>query len=263
MSLLVKLLPVVALGVVGAMNSDALKKNLAVIQEARIAATSGIEMRGIADAVAQQMADDSTLPIVNFGEFLKDAMMEKGGQETRDASADMWETPYRILVNPPKNGFEIWSAGPDKLWKSDDDLKYLYVLTGIAGKDAITPEMIRQAQIVQGRYDRENAAQDTGSSTGSSSSDTNTRSTPNSSTGKQSSGSDAEQRRVKSQRERAESGSSAAQLSYGERLAKGDGVEKDLEAAKKMLEGAIENLESNILRRKAEGILNKVNAQLK
>ncbi|MFT4690487.1 MAG: hypothetical protein ACJASX_000922 [Limisphaerales bacterium] len=263
MSLLVKLLPVVALGVVGAMNSDALKKNLAVIQEARIAATSGIEMRGIADAVAQQMADDSTLPIVNFGEFLKDAMMEKGGQETRDASADMWKTPYRILVNPPKNGFEIWSAGPDKLWKSDDDLKYLYVLTGIAGKDAITPPLIRQAQIVQGRYDRENAAQDSGSSTGSSSSGTNTRSTPNSSTGKQSSGSAAEQRRVESQRERAESGSAAAQLSYGERLAKGDGVEKDLEAAKKMLEGAIENIESNILRRKAEGILNKVNAELK
>tara|TARA_Y100001934_G_scaffold144455_1_gene173611 strand:+ start:4106 stop:4891 length:786 start_codon:yes stop_codon:yes gene_type:complete len=256
MSALAKLLPVAALGIVGAVNSDALKKNLGVIQEVRIAATSGIEMRGIADAVAQQMATDETLPIANFSEFLKDAMMEKGGKETRDKDADMWGTPYRILVNPPKNGFEIWSAGPDTDFKTEDDLKYLYVLTGIAGKQAITPEMVRQAQLVQARYNQEDQAQESGSA-GSSASQQ--RQQTASRTKARPSNNDRERRRAQSQKDRAESGSATAQLSYGERLATGDEyVEKDLDAAKAMLEEAAENLDSSILKRKAKSILDRI-----
>ena len=48
MSALLKILPLAAAAGVAVMNADALKKSLGVISKVQVAATSGVEMQGIA-----------------------------------------------------------------------------------------------------------------------------------------------------------------------------------------------------------------------
>ncbi|MBM3871954.1 MAG: hypothetical protein FJ392_13525, partial [Verrucomicrobia bacterium] len=105
MSALLKILPLAAAAGVAAANSDALKKSLDIIGKVQVAATSGVEMQGIAEALAGDFIETKDLPIENFGAWLKDNMREKGGKETRDKSKDPWGTEYRLNVDVPKNGF--------------------------------------------------------------------------------------------------------------------------------------------------------------
>ena len=146
MSALLKILPLAAAAGVAVMNADALKKSLGVVEKVRGAATSGIEMQGIAEALAGDFVETKDLPIENFGDWLKENMREKGGKETRDKSKDPWGTEYRLTVDVAKNGFNVLSAGPDKEWKTEDDLNYFYSLTGIEGKNAIRPELAARAR---------------------------------------------------------------------------------------------------------------------
>lgn len=262
MSVLTKLLPIGAIGLVGAMNSDALKENLGIIQQAKVAATSGIEMRGIADAVAQEYVNEKKLPLLNFSKYLAESLMEKGGQETRKPYEDMWETPYRIYLNVGRNGFEIRSAGPDKEWYNEDDLSYLYVLTGLGGKDAISPGQIKEMERVEAAYTFLDAKQSSG---GGATAVANNNNTQNTKSGQstQRNVSEVEQKRLESQIRRAESGSATAKMALAERMLTGDElVEKDLEQAKKYLEESVKKLDSETYRRKAERLLGVVNAEL-
>jgi hypothetical protein len=131
MSVLLKILPLAAAAGVAVMNGDALKKSLDVVDKVRSAATSGVEMQGIAEALARDFVDDKNLPVEDFGGWLKENMRQKDGRETRDKSKDPWGTEYRLTVDVPKNGFSVLSAGPDTNWKSEDDLNFFYSLTGI------------------------------------------------------------------------------------------------------------------------------------
>lgn len=263
MSVLTKLLPIGAIGLVGVMNSDALKENLDIIQQAKVAATSGIEMRGIADAVAQDYAEDKRLPILNFSHFLAENLMEKGGQETRDPSKDMWETPYRIYLNVPKNGFEIRSAGQDKTWYSEDDLSYLYVLTGLGGKEAISPGQIREMERLEAYYAQLDARQTSDESSSNELANNAAQQSDATNRRPQRNNNEVERKRLESQMRRAEDGSASAMMALAERMMTGDElVEKDLEQAKKYLEEAVEKLDSETYRRKAERLLGVVNAEL-
>jgi len=262
MSVLTKLLPIGAIGLVGAMNSDALKENLGIIQQAKVAATSGIEMRGIADAVAQEYVDEKRLPLLNFSHYLTENLMEKGGQTTRKPHEDMWETPYRIYLNVPRNGFEIRSAGPDKTWYNEDDLSYLYVLTGLGGKDAISAAQQGEMERLEAHYAQLDAQQSSGSSSNEVANN-NSQSSAANSKSPQRNASEVEQRRLESQIRRAESGSATAMMALAERMITGDAlVEKDLEQAKTYLEESVKKLDSETYRRKAERLLGMVNAEL-
>ncbi|MBL6764177.1 MAG: hypothetical protein ISQ14_04415 [Verrucomicrobiae bacterium] len=255
MSVMTKLLPIAAIGVVGAMNSDAIKNNLDIISRAKVAATSGIEMRNVADAVAIQFTESQRLPFLNFGRFLVENTVEKGGAETRDRSKDMWGAPYRIYMNYQKKGFEIRSAGPDVIWGSTDDLQYLYVLPGSDVQAALAKQAAEWQRLVAyyKQLDAENGANadatdpqmDAKNSGSQNASKTN----------------DAELKRFQSQMQRAEAGSASAKLSLAERFIQGDEiVEKDPAKAEQLLEEALEGIDSQILKTKAENLLRLIRA---
>lgn len=269
MSVMTKLLPIAALGIVGAMNSDAIKENLDIIGRAKVAATSGIEMRNIADAVAIEFSEKQRLPLLNFGVFLKANTEEKGGEETRDRSKDMWKTPYRIVMNHPESGFEIWSAGPDRYWGNDDDLRYLYVLSGPDVKSTLARQA-REWQRLVAHYRQLDASQGDEPSPGgeavaaSEAAEAELEALAGDMMGQaKAKVSDAELKRYESQMKRAESGSTSAMLSVAERLMKGDSVvEKDAGQAKQFLEKVIATSDSQIIKSKAENLLRLVNAEL-
>lgn len=264
MSVFTKLLPLAAIGVVGAMNSDAIKGNLDIMSRAKVAATSSIEMRNIADAVAFSYGTKQRLPLLNFGVFLKENMEEKGGSETRDRSQDMWNSPYRIVMDHPKSGFEVWSAGPDRYWGNGDDLRYLYVLPG-TDVQAQLAKQAREWQRVVAYYKQQDAAQgdppaEGQAVTGNNGADKAVATAPPATDSPQPSNADL--KRFESLLQRAESGSTSAKLSLAERFLKGDQVVgKDLAKAKQYLNEAVKEADSQILKNKARDLLNQIETE--
>lgn len=58
-----------------------------------------------------------------FGEYLRKNMRNPG--KPRDFALDQWGTPYKLVVEG-RSGFEIVSAGPDKSFDTDDDVKAIH-----------------------------------------------------------------------------------------------------------------------------------------
>lgn len=264
MSALLKILPLAAAAGVAAANSDALKKSLDIIGKVQVAATSGVEMQGIAEALAGDFIETKDLPIENFGAWLKDNMREKGGKETRDKSKDPWGTEYRLNVDVPKNGFTVLSAGPDKGWASDDDLKYFYSLTGIEGKNAISRELAARAQAHAARVGTSASSiagtPGAGRATGPRSASTGKSSAPP----KPSQSAEETTRKViEAQTKRAESGEAQAAFDLAIRYITEDGVLKDYNEAKKLLEQAVKNADSQTLRDRAQTQLDNLKKALK
>ena len=261
MSALLKLLPVAAAAGVAVMNADSLKKNLNVIGKFQVAATSGVEMQGIAEAVAQDFIETKDLPVEKFGEFLKENMREKGGKESRDRSKDPWGTAYRLSVDVPKNGFTVQSAGPDKTWKTDDDLNYFYSLTGIVGKNAISAELASRAHAAASRQ---------GMNTGTGTAGLAGPGKPTSATIKANlpppkpsqSAEETLRKVIDSQTKRAEAGDPQAAFDLAVRYITENGVLKDYSEAKKLLEIAVSNADSQTLKEKAQNKLDQLNQVL-
>lgn len=260
MSALLKLLPLAAAAGVAVMNADALKKSLGVVDKVRGAATSGIEMQGIAEALAGDFIETKDLPLENFGDWLKENMREKGGKDTRDKSKDPWGTEYRLNVDVPKNGFNVLSAGPDKAWKTDDDLNYFYSLTGIEGKNAIKPELAARARAAAAKQGTSTASSP-GTGTGGSRAST-TKATTSAPPKMSQSVEETTRRVIENQIKRAESGDAQASFDLANRYITQDGVEKDYATAKKLLETAVKNADSQTLRDKAQTQLDNVNKVL-
>jgi TPR repeat protein len=223
MSVLFKLLPVAAAGLVGMANADRLKKNFDVIGQVQVAATAGIEMQGIADAVMMDFTETEKLPLENFGQFLKENLREKSGRSTRDRSRDMWGTEYKIAAK--SNGFEIQSAGPDTKWRTNDDLASFHALDGIAGRS-----------VMGGLASNPGRSPANARASGSS----GARAAPASPAPKGPSA-EAVKKSVEFQQKRAAEGSAQAQYDLAMRYFTGDGVEKDQESARKWLEAAAKN----------------------
>lgn len=257
MSALLKLLPLAAAAGVAVMNADALKKNLNVIGKVQVAATSGVEMQGIAEAVAQDFLDTKDLPVEDFGAFLKENMREKGGRETRDKSKDPWGTEYRLVVDVPKNGFSVLSAGPDKAWQTDDDLNYFYSLTGIEGKNAIKPELAARARAAAARQGTATASSSTATAS------TSRTGTPGTYTPRPPQSAEETTRKVvELQTRRAEGGDPQASFDLAIRYITENGVQKDYSEARKLLEQAVKNADSQTLRDRAQTQLDNVNRVL-
>ncbi|MDA7916284.1 SEL1-like repeat protein [Verrucomicrobia bacterium] len=131
MSAIMKLLPVAAAGVAGVAGFSGLNDNVGIIDRVTVAAVEGIEMPGIAEAVAAHYIEFEKLPIGDFSEFLKQNMRETKGGSTRDKTSDPWETPY--IMTTGGRGFKIHCAGPDKEWKTEDDMEHSYDLAALGG----------------------------------------------------------------------------------------------------------------------------------
>ncbi len=269
MSAVFKLLPVAAVAVVIVMNLETLKKSVNVVGKVQGAATSGVEMQGIAEALARDFVEDKNLPIEDFGGWLKENLNKKGGKETtRDKSKDPWGNAYRLTVDQAKNGFSVLSAGPDRTWKTADDLDYFYVLTGLEGKGAISADLVKRSNAQAAKY-----AQTSGGSLGPS----GTNAAPNAKTlrpgtavklaprppPKPSQSKEETTRKViEVQTMRAAAGDAQAAYDLANRYITEDGVFKDYDVAKKLMEQAVKNANTESLREKAQTQLDNLNKVL-
>lgn len=268
MSAVFKLLPVAAVAVVVFMNIDTLKKSVNVVGKVQGAATGGVEMQGIAEALARDFVDDKNLPIENFGDWLKENLTKKGGKETtRDKSKDPWGNDYRLTVDQAKNGFSVLSAGPDRTWKTEDDLNYFYLLTGQEGKNAISADLVNRSNAQLAKY-----GQDTGGSlpTGTNAA-ANAKKPGPATTAKQpskpppkpsQSKEETTRKVIEVQTLRAAAGDAQAAYDLANRYITEDGVFKDYGVAKQLLEQAVKDASTESLREKAQLQLDNLNKVL-
>lgn len=262
MSVLLKILPLAAAAGVAVMNGDALKKSLDVVDKVRSAATSGVEMQGIAEALARDFVDDKNLPVEDFGGWLKENMRQKDGRETRDKSKDPWGTEYRLTVDVPKNGFSVLSAGPDTNWKSEDDLNYFYSLTGIEGKNAISTELAKRAQSQASKQGVSTAAGTSGSTKSSAPGTSSKKAVATSPPKPAQSAEERLSNTIEFRKKRAATGEAQASFDLAINYYTGDGVEKDYVEAKRLLEQAVKNASTETLREKAKIHLDNLNKVL-
>jgi hypothetical protein len=262
MSVLLKILPLAAAAGVAVMNGDALKKSLDVVDKVRSAATSGVEMQGIAEALARDFVDDKNLPVEDFGGWLKENMRQKDGRETRDKSKDPWGTEYRLTVDVPKNGFSVLSAGPDKNWKSEDDLNFFYSLTGIEGKNAISTELAKRAQSQASKQGVSTAAGTSGSTKSSAPGTSSKKAVATSPPKPAQSAEERLSNTIEFRKKRAATGEAQASFDLAINYFTGEGVEKDYVEAKRLLEQAEKNASTETLREKAKIHLDNLNKVL-
>ena len=262
MSVLLKILPLAAAAGVAVMNGDALKKSLDVVDKVRSAATSGVEMQGIAEALARDFVDDKNLPVEDFGGWLKENMRQKDGRETRDKSKDPWGTEYRLTVDVPKNGFSVLSAGPDKNWKSEDDLNFFYSLTGIEGKNAISTELAKRAQSQASKQGVSTAAGTSGSTKSSAPGTSSKKAVATSPPKPAQSAEERLSNTIEFRKKRAATGEAQASFDLAINYFTGEGVEKDYVEAKRLLEQAVKNASTETLREKAKIHLENLNKVL-
>ena len=129
MSLILKSLPLAAIGLVLMANKGALQKNLNIVEKVRVATTATIEIKSIAETVYMEWIDSDALPLENFSGFLRENMEEAKGGDKRNKANDMWGTPYRLAR--VRTGFEVRCAGPDKKWNTLDDISFFRNLYGL------------------------------------------------------------------------------------------------------------------------------------
>jgi hypothetical protein len=135
---LLRILPIIAVGVAVFLGKDAFKENLDVVGKVQNAATSGVEIDAVSDLVMTEFMEEGKLPAEDFSKFLRDNTQVGKGREGRDRSRDPWGTPYRLKV--VLHGYEVLSAGPDAHWDTPDDLKSSRSLKEVPGGLAVTPE---------------------------------------------------------------------------------------------------------------------------
>ncbi|MDD2710751.1 MAG: hypothetical protein PHV34_22450 [Verrucomicrobiae bacterium] len=138
MSASLKLLPLLAAGYLAYVNSDLMSNAADAIRGIQVDATTQIEIQNIGRAVRMFYVENNALPLNDFPGFLESAMTQEDGRKTRDRTADMWGTLYRIEPRPP-HGFAILSAGPDKLWGTADDLCGVFTVDDLGGAGVGTP----------------------------------------------------------------------------------------------------------------------------
>ena len=124
-----RMLPLAALGLVAYLNVGNVKKHFDVIGKVQVAATGGGQLQAIAEAVAREFANEGTLPVNHFPQFLHENLRARAGADKRDVAKDYWGTEYQLAVKD--DGFEVQSAGPDQAWKTADDLNFFHSLKGL------------------------------------------------------------------------------------------------------------------------------------
>ncbi len=230
MSVFFKLLPAAAVGIVVLANSGELKKTLNVVSVVQVAVTAGTEMQGIADAVSIEYSTDEKLPLEDFGKFLRENMRDKNSRNKREFDKDMWGTPYRLAVKG--DGFEIQSAGPDKEWNTEDDLRCFRSLKELGGPGAPA------APVAKTKTAKASTITTNAPAPARAIAAVNTAAAD-----------EAKQKAFEAQMKRAEQGSSYAQYELAVRYLTGNGVEKDESAGRSWLEEAARNGSSDAVRK--------------
>ena len=86
------------------------------------------QMYRLATMVTEYCKEEGLTPPSNLKRVLKANVKTSTTAQLKEVATDPWGTVYR--VGPVKQGFQILSAGPDKKWKTRDDLKLYRSLAG-------------------------------------------------------------------------------------------------------------------------------------
>jgi len=87
------------------------------------------EMYRLATIVTEYCKEEGKEPPGNLKRVLKVNAKESTKTQLKELATDPWGTVYRVAS--AKQGFQILSAGPDKQWRTRDDLKLYRSLAGI------------------------------------------------------------------------------------------------------------------------------------
>ncbi len=98
------------------------------------------ELKGITDLVIQNYKDSqgkialgqefSTLINENYIGQYSTLVREMLGQDAKNISRDVWETPYTLNLDPGTRTVTIFSAGPDLIAESKDDVTMSFNISG-------------------------------------------------------------------------------------------------------------------------------------
>ena len=261
MRTLIKLLPLAAIAFVILVNVTAVRNSslLDISDHLKVSMTTGIEMHSVAEAVALEFSASGQLPLDDFSRFLSSNMMEKNAGQSRDTWRDLWGTPYRLSLGQKEGGIYIWSAGKDKIWNNEDDLKHYRTLFGLGRDQSVfTPAHLLQWRKLAASYrstDEPNVQDEARVSP---------LPEPSSQALEKKPVNEADRRLFEFQKLRASRGSATAKLALAERYIAGDDfVDADLGRAKILLEEAVEQLDSETYRTKARMLLDQVLSKMK
>jgi hypothetical protein len=107
-----RLIPLVLAVGVASESEDIQEQILSVVREVR----TEVELRGIAQVVALDLAEDQSVPVDAFQDYLREKMIA----HEKDPSIDVWETPYGLV--DIDGSWIVYSCGPDKEAGTDDDI---------------------------------------------------------------------------------------------------------------------------------------------
>jgi hypothetical protein len=178
--------------------------------------------------VTREYVETEQLPLADFRSFLRDHLRSR--DRLRDPSQDPWGTPFKLARAP--EGFRVLSAGPDKRWNTSDDLVRSYTLEGVGtgpGAGSAKPNTPGTRTPTAGP--QPGAAQ--------------------TASGSASLSGEALQKVVGFQMREAARGSARSQFYLGLRYLEGDGIERDVNAARKWLGEAVKNAKDSSLRDRA------------
>jgi len=144
--MLIKLIMLSALGYLGVANSSVIENARYAFDKIRGEKVTAIEMQTIRRTIAYYHAEHERLPEpAAFTKFLEENTRELAGKDTRKNGVDIWGTPYDLKVE--KKSFIISSAGADRQWNTDDDIRLTQAIEGVRGGEE-SPEKKERSKTV-------------------------------------------------------------------------------------------------------------------
>ncbi len=130
--MLIKLIMLSALGYLGVANSSVIENARYAFDKIRGEKITAIEMQTIRRIIVYYHTEHERLPEpAAFTKFLEENTRELAGKDTRKNGVDIWGTPYVLKVE--EKGFIISSAGADREWDTDDDIRLTQAIEGVRG----------------------------------------------------------------------------------------------------------------------------------
>ena len=123
---ILKLVPIATLATAGVAGKNGISAQYKKMLSATEIAVTQQELNDLAKMIYLDHIGDTYVAESQFPDYCRKNLLTKVGN-TRDTSLDRWGTYYRICYSP--GNFKVQSAGPDKVFDTEDDIQSGYNLT--------------------------------------------------------------------------------------------------------------------------------------
>ena len=124
-------------------NSHMLDRAYGAIAKANRDLDIKAEMRTIATLVKVEYIDSSQFP-ANLVELYRSALRHEERQVSANTGKDLWGTWYALVPSKKQPGFYIASAGPDRRWRTKDDIFFFQSLADVSSATGAMPQPRRR-----------------------------------------------------------------------------------------------------------------------